>query len=160
VSKISDIEWNMNIAIEQAMLASKLGEVPVGAVVVDGNNKMVSQAHNLKEMSNRSHAHAEILALEQAAKINDNWRLTDHSLFVTLEPCPMCMHALLQYRIKKLYFAAYDPKGGSLSLGYPIGFDKRLNHQLEIQGGILHYKASELLSVFFKQRRNEYKISK
>lgn len=155
-----DIEWVMNIALEQASLAVKAGEVPVGAVVADRDFKIIATAFNQKEQTNRSHAHAEIVALELAAKISNNWRLTDYSLFVTLEPCPMCMHALLQYRIEKLYFAAYDPKGGSLSLGYPIGFDKRLNHQLEIQGGILHYKASELLSNFFKQRRHEYKISK
>ena len=160
MSQNKDIEWIMNIALEQANQAIKLGEVPVGAVLVDSDYKIVSMSHNLKEQTNRSHAHAEILALEQASKQTNNWRLLDHSLFVTLEPCPMCMHAILQYRIKKLYFAAYDPKGGSLSLGYPIGFDKRLNHQIEIQGGVLHYKASELLSSFFKQRRNEYKISK
>lgn len=146
----------MSLAYEQAQIASWNGEVPVGAIIVSDDGKIISQACNQKEKDFDPTGHAEILAIRDAGIQNQAWRLTGHSMFVTLEPCPMCLSALLQARVDHLYFGAYDPKGGALSLGYQFQKDQRLNHQFKVTGGIQHYKCSQLLSNFFKQRRSVY----
>jgi tRNA(adenine34) deaminase len=148
-----DKQWLMKLALEQAEMAYKLGEVPVGAIVIDGKGSVIAAAHNLKEETNSAHGHAEILALNMAARTIGDWRLNECELFVTLEPCLMCLGAIVQYRVKKLNFGAYDMKGGSYSLGYYFASDKRLNHQFQVEGGFLHYDCSQLLSQFFKQKR-------
>ena len=102
-------------------------------------------------------AHAEVLSLIEGGKKLNNWRLSDCTLYVTLEPCPMCLSAMVQARLGLCVFGAYDPKGGALSLGYHMHQDKRLNHQFKIMGGIRHFETSRLLSTFFKQRRNTYR---
>jgi len=149
----------MSLAYEQAQIAAWNGEVPVGAIVVSGQGQVLSQSYNLKERNFDSCAHAEILAIREAGLQQKGWRLTDCSMFVTLEPCPMCLSAMLQSRIGHLYFGAYDPKGGAISLGYNFYKDTRLNHCFNVTGGIQHYKCSDLLSQFFKQRRESYKRS-
>jgi tRNA(adenine34) deaminase len=153
----NDILWNMCLAIEQADLAYSKGEVPVGAICVAEDGKTLSVAHNLKESTPNPCGHAEILALTNAAKSLGEWRLLNATLYVTLEPCPMCLDAARQARIKNVIFGAYDKKGGAISLGYNFHKDTRLNHHFNIMGGIFHYKCSSILSTFFKQRRNSYK---
>jgi tRNA(adenine34) deaminase len=154
---ISDHLWFMNIALEEAELAYKNQEVPVGAVLVSPKGDILSKQFNLKETQFNPTGHAEILCLIDAAKKIQNWRLSDCTLYVTLEPCPMCLSAMVQSRLRQCIFGAYDSKGGALSLGYHLHQDKRLNHQFSILGGIRHFECSRVLSQFFKERRTGYK---
>jgi tRNA(adenine34) deaminase len=155
---LQDHLWFMGLALEQAELAYRLGEVPVGCVLVSPTGEVLSRQHNLKETNFNPTGHAELLTLVEAAKKLQNWRLSDCTLYVTLEPCPMCLTALVQSRIKQCIFGAYDAKGGALSLGYHLHQDKRLNHQFSVIGGVKHFECSKLLSQFFKERRNSYKV--
>lgn len=155
-----EINWFMSEARSQADEAYRIGEVPVGAIIVSGDGRILSRAHNDKERGNDPCAHAEVLAIRQAAKELKEWRLLDCSLVVTLEPCPMCLSAMIQARIKRLIFGAYDSKGGALSLGYNFYKDKRLNHQFDVVGGVLHFECSKLLSDFFRERRQSYRGGK
>lgn len=152
-----DIFWCMDLALEQAEIAFHMDEVPIGAIIRSGSGKILAQSHNLKEANHNPCGHAEVLAIQEAAKTLGNWRLNDCSLFVTLEPCLMCMGAIQQARIKNIFFGAYDGKGGALSLGYNVHTEKRLNHQFQVMGGISHFKSSQILSSFFKQKRSGYK---
>lgn len=154
---VSDHLWFMSMALEQAELAYKAQEVPVGAVLVSPQGEVLSKHYNLKESHFNPTAHAELLVMTEAAKKLQNWRLTDCVLYVTLEPCPMCLTGMVQSRIKQCVFGAYDPKGGALSLGYHLHSDKRLNHQFSIIGGIKHFECSRILSQFFKERRTGYR---
>lgn len=144
------------MALEQAEQAYKLMEVPVGAVLVSAQGEVISKQFNLKESQFNPVGHAEVLVLTDSAKKMHNWRLTDSTLYVTLEPCPMCLSAMVHARIGRCIFGAYDPKGGALSLGYHFQSDSRLNHQFSIWGGLKHYECSKLLSQFFKERRSSY----
>jgi tRNA(adenine34) deaminase len=146
----------MTIAQEEAIKAYHANEVPVGAVLIDDNENILAQTHNTKENDFNPVAHAEMLAIQKAAQALSNWRLSDCSLYVTLEPCPMCMGAIYQSRIKNLYFGAYDKKGGALSNGLNLN-EKSFNHKINIYGGLNHYENSQLLSQFFKQKRQNYK---
>ena len=154
---IQDHMWFMNIALEEAELAYKASEVPVGAVLVSPTGAILSKKFNLKETHFNPIAHAEILCLEEAGKKIQNWRLSDCTLYVTLEPCPMCLSAMVQSRLKQCIFGAYDSKGGALSLGYHLHQDERLNHQFSVLGGVKHFECSRLLSQFFKERRGSFK---
>lgn len=145
------------MALEQAELAYKHHEVPVGSLLVSPQGEILSKQHNLKESQFNPTAHAEILSLSEGGKRLQNWRLNDCVLYVTLEPCPMCLAAMVQARVKMCVFGAYDTKGGALGLGYNINQDKRLNHQFSIIGGVKHYECSRLLSQFFKERRTSYR---
>jgi tRNA(adenine34) deaminase len=146
----------MRIALEEAELAYRVWEVPVGAVIVDASGAILARAHNVKETSHNPCGHAEILAIQAAAQKIQGWRLEDCTLYVTLEPCPMCLAAIGQARIKEVVFGAYDPKGGALSLGYSLHKDPRLNHRFAVMGGVLHYDCSRILSQFFRERRGTY----
>lgn len=148
-----DVLWCMRLALDEAQAAYRLGEVPVGAVVVDAKGEVIAKAHNLKEATHNPCGHAELLAIQAAAQKIQGWRLEECTLYVTLEPCPMCLAALGQARVKQVVFGAYDAKGGALSLGYPLHRDQRLNHRFSMMGGVLHYECSKLLSQFFKERR-------
>jgi len=154
---LQDHLWFMGLALEQAELAYKAKEVPVGSVLVSSMGDVLSKQHNLKEGHFNPTAHAELLSVIEATKKLQNWRLSDCTLYVTLEPCPMCMAALVQARIKLCVFGAYDFKGGALSLGYRLHHDKRLNHQFGVIGGVKHYECSKLLSQFFRERRQAYR---
>ena len=154
---VSDHLWFMSMALEQAELAYKAQEVPVGAVLVSPNGDVLSKQFNLKETHFNPTAHAEILVLEEGARKIQNWRLSDCVLYVTLEPCHMCLTAMVQSRVRQCVFGAYDSKGGALSLGYHLHQDKRLNHQFSVIGGIKHFECSRLLSQFFKERRTSYR---
>jgi len=155
--KVSDHLWYMAMALEQAELAYRAEEVPVGAVLVSPSGEVLSKQYNLKETHFSPTAHAEILAITEGAKKIQNWRLTDCTLYVTLEPCPMCLSAIVQSRVGKCIFGAYDAKGGALSLGYHFNQDKRLNHRFSVIGGIKHFECSKLISQFFKERRISYR---
>lgn len=154
---VADHLWYMSLALDQAELAYRAQEVPVGAILVSPEGDVLSKQHNLKEAHFNPTAHAEILAITEGAKKLQNWRLSDCTLYVTLEPCPMCLTAMVQSRVKQCIFGAYDAKGGALSLGYHLHQDKRLNHQFSIMGGVKHFECSRLLSQFFKERRTGYR---
>ena len=154
---LKDHLWNMSIALQMAEEAYKEDEVPVGAVIVDKHGKVLSRARNKKEKYNDPCGHAEIIAIREAAHDLSQWRLLDTTLYVTLEPCPMCLSAALQARVKRVVFGAYDPKGGAISLGYLINNDARLNHKIEMVGGVNHYECAQLMSNFFRHKRSRYK---
>ena len=141
----------MDRAIELAQIAASLGEVPVGAVVVH-DGKIIGEGHNRRESNQDPLGHAEIIAIQAAAKNIGSWRLNDCELWVTLEPCPMCLGASQQARLKKVIYGATDPKGGALSLGFQHHDHPKLNHRFEVEFRETAI-CSEMLSDFFRQRR-------
>jgi tRNA(adenine34) deaminase len=145
-------EAAMRLALEQAELASGEGEIPVGAVVMAGR-RVIAAAHNLPVSLRDPTAHAEILAIRDAAAHLGEYRLVDTSIFVTLEPCVMCIGAILNARIAEVYYGARDEKAGALGSVYDIGRDGRLNHRVEVYGGILGAECARLLTEFFESRR-------
>lgn len=153
---LNDQLWLMDEALIEADKAYREDEVPIGAVIVDKDGVILSRSHNIKEKNYNPCGHAEVLAITDAAKKLNNWRLLDCSLFVTLEPCPMCLSAMIQARIGTLYFGAYDPKGGSLSLNYNFYKDQKLNHAFPVVGGLRHFECSKVLSRFFREKRTAY----
>jgi tRNA(adenine34) deaminase len=142
----------MQLALEEARQAALMGEVPVGAVLVHGET-LLAAAANRPITENDPTAHAEILAIRKAAEKTGNYRLVDTTLYVTLEPCIMCMGAILHARIQRLVFGALDPKTGAAQSRYTIGVDGLLNHRLEVTGGVLGTECSKVLKDFFKERR-------
>jgi tRNA(adenine34) deaminase len=142
----------MGHALEQAAVAGALGEVPVGAVVVVGG-QVVARAHNERERRHDPTAHAEILAMRAAAEAAGSWRLSEATVVVTLEPCPMCAGALVAARVERLVFGAYDPKAGACGSLYNLCADPRLNHELAVTRGVLAPAAAQLLEDFFRQHR-------
>lgn len=145
-------ELYMRAAITEAEAALEMGEIPIGAVV-ECNKEIIARAHNLRETKRDPTAHAEILALRQAAEQIGAWRLSGCTLFVTLEPCPMCAGALVLARAERLVFGCDDPKAGATGTIYNITQDARLNHQLDVVGGILEKECREILQRFFDGRR-------
>lgn len=151
-------EYYMRLALAQASLAESLGEVPVGAVLVDTlKDRVISVGCNRTISNHDPCAHAEILCLKEAGKVLSNYRLLDLTLYVTLEPCAMCAMALIHARIKKLVFGASDLKTGACGSVFSLISDPRHNHRLEVQGGVLQDECSLMLSNFFKRRRLEIK---
>ncbi|GAB4165136.1 MAG: tRNA adenosine(34) deaminase TadA [Geothermobacteraceae bacterium] len=151
----SDIDRRMmELALEEANKAMALGEVPIGAVV-GLNGEVISRAHNLRETTQDPTAHAELLVIRQAAEILGSWRLLDTALYVTLEPCVMCMGAIILARIPKLIFASRDPRAGAVGSIYRLHEDERFNHRVEVAEGLLADECSELLSGFFRRLRQE-----
>ena len=142
----------MKIALELAHLAADAGEVPVGALVVK-DDEIISQAFNMREAKTSPSAHAEFLAIDEASRKLGKWRLSDCTIYVTLEPCIMCAGLMHQARIKKCVFGAKDPKAGAVASLYKIHEDKRLNHNFEVVGGVLENECAKILSDFFKERR-------
>ena len=143
---------HMRAALAEAEAAAGLGEVPVGAVVVAGG-EIVARGHNRSETDTDPSAHAEIVALREAAGKSGNYRLTDATLYVTLEPCAMCMGALVQARIERLVFGAYDPKAGAAGSAIDLSDSPSFNHRFEINGGVLAEECSAVLKAFFESRR-------
>ncbi|WP_114087780.1 nucleoside deaminase [Thalassospira profundimaris] len=144
----------MDLALQEARAAAARGEVPVGAVVVDGTTgEVLASAGNLTEANNDPSAHAEILAIRAAAAKRGEPRLPGCDLYVTLEPCPMCATAISFARIRRVYFGAYDPKGGGVDHGPRIYQSSSCHHQPEIYGGIGETEAADLLREFFAVRR-------
>ena len=153
---INDQLWLMDEALIEAHKAYREDEVPIGAVIVDSEGAIISRSHNHKEKAHNPCGHAEIIAITEACKKLGNWRLLNCSIYVTLEPCPMCLSALVQTRIGHLYFGAYDTKGGALSLNYNFYKDQKLNHSFPVLGGLRHFECSKLLSTFFREKRSSY----
>ncbi len=147
----------MKLALEQAKLAVKNDEVPIGCVIVK-NNEVIAKAFNLRHTLKQSTAHAEILAIQHACASLKMWQLTDCDLYVTLEPCPMCAGAIMQSRIKNVYFGAYDLKGGSYGSNFNLNEVKRLNHYPNVQGGILEDECGKILKDFFKKKRESENV--
>lgn len=144
-------EKYMEYAIAQARLAEEMDEVPVGAVIVL-NDEIIAAAHNTREMDQNPAAHAEMTAILSAAKQLNCWRLLDCTLYVTLEPCPMCAGAIINSRIPRVVFGAYDPKAGAFGTMYDLA-EGRLNHTPQITGGVLREECARLLSDYFKAKR-------
>lgn len=142
----------MRLAIEEAKKALEIEEVPIGAIVVY-QGKVIGKGYNLKERDHDPTAHAEIIALREAAKNRGDWRLDACQLYVTIEPCPMCAGAIVQARIKRLVFGAFDPKAGATGSLYDLVTDKRLNHQVKVKGGILAEECRGMMKEFFKRLR-------
>jgi tRNA(adenine34) deaminase len=142
----------MRLALEEAVLAFSEGEVPVGALVVM-NGAVMAKAHNLKERLKDPAAHAELIALREAACLMDTWRLTDATLYVTKEPCIMCAGAMVNARLGRLVYGCNDPKGGGVNSLYTLLTDKRLNHQVEVVSGVLEDESASILKRFFEERR-------
>jgi len=142
----------MREALDEAKKAFEKDEVPVGAIVVK-DGVVIGRGHNLRETLNDPTAHAEIVALREAARIIGNWRLEGTTVYVTLEPCPMCAGALVLARVERLVFGAYDPKAGAVVSLMGILSDERLNHQVEFVGGVLAQESLKLLRGFFRKRR-------
>ena len=142
----------MKPAVEEALRAAEKGEVPIGAVAIVGN-EIVGRAHNIRESAANPLGHAEILLIEKIAKAKNDWRLEDVTIFVTCEPCIMCMGAMLQARVKKIVYGCPDPKAGACGSLFDLSKDKRLNHQIEVESGVLKDECSKLLSDFFKKLR-------
>ena len=138
----------MRLAIEAATEALALGEVPVGALVTLGD-RVVARAHNLRELTQDPTAHAERIALTLASRSLNRWRLHDCTLYVTLEPCPMCAGAIVLARIGRVVFAATDPKAGACRSLYRLADDPRFNHRARVEGGLLAEESANLLSTFF-----------
>lgn len=148
----NDGYW-MKKALRLAKWAAGIDEVPVGALLIDSEGKIVSCGLNLREKLKNPLGHAEILCLERGARKKATWRLTDCTLYVTLEPCVMCSGALVQARVKRVVYGARDPKGGGIHSLYSIAQDNRLNHQLEVTPDVLQDESSQLLKKFFKSKR-------
>lgn len=139
-------------AIQQAHAALAIDEVPIGAVIVC-NNEPYAEAHNLTRTNSDPTAHAEMLALREAAGRQGDWRLTEATLYVTLEPCAMCAGAMVLARIQRLVYATADPKAGMCGSLACIVQDARLNHRLQVTGGVLADQSAEMLRAFFRNRR-------
>ncbi len=143
----------MKLALEEAKEAFLKREVPIGAVVVK-DNVVLARAHNLKETLQDPTAHAEILAIKRATRALGSWRLDGCTLYVTIEPCPMCAGALVQARVSNLIYGATDLKGGAAGTLFNIVNDKRLNHRLKVESGILEIKCRRIMKEFFKLLRS------
>src|ERR1051325_11132805 len=141
-------ESYMRVALDEARAAAAAGEIPVGAIVV-ANDAVLARAHNLREERQSALAHAEILAIETASARLKSWRLEECTIYVTLEPCVMCVGAILQARIARLVFGCLDPMAGAVESLYRLCEDTRLNHRLPVTGGILTEDCSRILSDFF-----------
>ncbi|SEM84967.1 tRNA adenosine(34) deaminase TadA [Lihuaxuella thermophila] len=152
-------EFFMEAALEEAKKAESIGEVPIGAVVVlDG--EIIGRGHNLRETHQDPTAHAEMIAIREAAERIGSWRLTDCILYVTLEPCPMCAGAIVQSRIKEVVYGTEDPKAGCAGTLMNLLDDPRFNHQTPIVTGILKEECSRILTDFFRALREKKKLLK
>ncbi len=149
----------MQAALDEAEIAKSLDEVPIGAVIVlDG--EIIARGHNLRETSNDPTTHAEMVAIRQAAEHIGHWRLLETTLYVTLEPCVMCMGAIILARIPRLVYACRDPRAGAVGSIYDFSVDERFNHKVEVSEGILGEECSQLLSGFFRELRAGKKTQK
>jgi len=149
---IRDDDYWMGIALREARKAADRGEVPIGALVVK-DNVILGRGYNLREASRDPVAHAEIIAIRKAAKKEVSWRLTGATIYVTLEPCIMCMGAMLLARIDRVVFGCHDPKGGAAGSLYDLSDDHRLNHRIKVSSAVREEECSAILSDFFAALR-------
>lgn len=144
----------MQLAIEQARLALQVDEIPIGCVILhEPTGNVIASAYNRRHIDKDPTAHAELLAMRQAAAVLNRWQLNDCTLYVTLEPCPMCAGGLVNARIRRLVYGCTDPKGGAVQTLYTITTDPRLNHRLEVSAGLLADDCAQLLTTFFRTQR-------
>jgi len=144
---------SMRLALDEAALAPLHGDVPIGAVVLTAAGEVVARSHNERELTGDPTGHAEVLALRRAAEASGSWRLDGHTLVVTLEPCTMCAGALVLARVERLVIGAWDPKAGAVSSVFDVVRDPRLNHRVEVIGGIESEACARLLREFFEGQR-------
>lgn len=144
----------MRLALKEAQKAEKIDEVPIGAIIVK-DGKVIARAHNKKESKNQATRHAEIEAIEKATKKVNNWWLEDCDMYVTLEPCAMCAGALINSRLRAVYYGAYDKKAGCCGSLYNLPTDSRFNHRLTVEGGILEEECASILTNYFRKKRNK-----
>lgn len=148
---MTDEQW-MQIALEEARAAGAMGDVPVGAVIVDNAGNLLSRGRNRRELDRDPTAHAEVIALREAAQKLGHWRV-EATLFVTQEPCPMCAGALVNARVSRLVYGCANPKAGAVATLFTIVTDARLNHRMEVTGGVLAAECGAVLSQFFADLR-------
>ncbi|WP_054776808.1 nucleoside deaminase [Lacticaseibacillus saniviri] len=154
-----EIDYYMGLALEEARDAMAIGEVPIGAVIVK-DGEIIGRGHNLREHSQNSLLHAEVLAIEEACATVDSWRLEGADIFVTLEPCPMCAGAIINSRIRSCYYGAADPKAGVAGSLLNLLTDTRFNHQVDVISGVQADKSAKLLKTFFWQYSQKRKAAK
>jgi tRNA(adenine34) deaminase len=152
MNKSNSEDHFMKLAIEQAKIAEENGDVPIGAIIVY-KDQIIAKAYNQREQLKDPTAHAEIIALTQAAAYLENWHLNGCTMYVTLEPCPMCAGAIVLSRMDRLVYGCDDPKTGACKSLYNIVQDDRLNHRLEVTSGVLEEQCREQLQNFFEQKR-------
>ena len=149
----------MDLALAQAQQAESLGEVPIGAVLVI-NDQLIAAAGNRRELWQDPTAHAELIVLREAAKRMESWRLDEATLYVTLEPCVMCMGGIILSRIARLVYGARDPKAGAVGSIYNLAVDERFNHNVEVTEGVRGKECGDILTTFFRQLRHKKKAAK
>ncbi len=145
-------EMFMTEALSEAQKAFELEEVPIGCVIVK-DDQIIARAHNLKESTKRASAHAEVLAINDASAVIGGWRLTDCDLYVTIEPCAMCAGLIYQSRVRRVIFGSFDYRGGACGGSMNVLESSQINHHVEITSGILKNECSDLVKLFFKNRR-------
>ncbi|MEB6170819.1 tRNA adenosine(34) deaminase TadA [Staphylococcus pseudoxylosus] len=150
-------QFYMKMAIEEAKKAGDIGEVPIGAVIVK-NDEIIARAHNLRESKKDPTAHAEYLAIQKASKHLNSWRLEECQLYVTLEPCVMCAGAIVMSRIPHVIYGAKDPKGGCAGSLMDLLQEPRFNHRAQVEIGVMEEACSQLLTEFFRHIRKKKKI--
>ena len=143
----------MRLALDLAAKASQQGDVPVGAIVLNSNGEVVGRGYNTREVDDDPMNHAEVVAMREAATANNSWRLGDHTLVVTLEPCTMCAGAAVQARIGRIVFGAFDDKAGAVGSLWDVVRDRRLPHRPEVVSGVMADECGAILSEFFKAQR-------
>lgn len=149
-----DKKYFMQEALKEANIAKNLGEVPIGCVVVY-RGEIIGRGHNLRETTNQAEKHAEMIAISQANSALDSWRLSEAELYVTLEPCPMCSGAIINSRIKKVYYGAPDEKAGTAGTLMNLLTDPRFNHRVKVEKGLLRTECAQILSDFFANLRKK-----
>lgn len=148
-----DDAYGMRLALAEAERAYTLGEVPIGAVIVDDEGKVIAGGYNLRETQHDATAHAELIAIQRACRNLGRWRLTGMTLYVTIEPCPMCAGAIVMSRISRVVYGSTDSKAGACESLFNITGCSALNHQPEMCAGVLADECSELIKRFFRERR-------
>ena len=146
-------EYYMQMALAEAELAFQEGEVPVGAVIIDSQGKLLAKAHNMREQWHDATAHAEMLAIREASSALGQWRLSGLTLYVTLEPCPMCAGAIVMSRLERVVYGGMDAKAGACESLFNIPGHPALNHRPQVTAGILEDECVSILKKFFKQKR-------
>ncbi|MBW1605987.1 nucleoside deaminase [Lactobacillus sp. Sy-1] len=153
------IDDGMRQALFQAQIAYRIHEVPIGAVVIQ-NGRVIGTGYNLRELSEDATGHAEIFAIQEACRAIGSWRLEDCDLYVTVEPCLMCAGAILNARIKNLYYGSVNQKGGVVNSLYQVLNDQRFNHQVNVTGGVLAAESKQIMQSFFKAARRRKKLAR
>jgi tRNA(adenine34) deaminase len=149
----------MRMALEEAARAPAIGEVPIAALIVQGN-QILAQAHNYRELWQDPTAHAEVIAIRAAAVALGTWRLTDTTLYVTVEPCSMCIGAILLARVSRVVFGAWDPKAGACGSVFDLPSEPKLNHRVLVTGGVLEQESQALIQKFFREIREASSATK